>query len=322
MNESRLKSKVGLFVFICIVLTGALLLNFSKGASFFTPTYQLQLKAANVGGLKARSAVFISGVEVGNVMAMALDKDGKTVLIRLKILKQYPVHHDALFVIEQIGVLGDQFVAIYPGDNSGPFLKDGDEVEARSAFNLQEVARSASELIKRYDKVGEIAGETIARLNQQVLSPQTVSNFTMTIGNFRQMSERASGVMDRLDLIVSTNARPLALAMSNLVTFSAHLEKVATDLDDTILTNRAEINAAVKNFQGATASLKKIADDLEAGKGLAGSLLKDERMKLEISLTVSNLAIVSSNLATYGLLYKPPAPKPARPAAESRGKKF
>ena len=179
MSESRLQGKVGLFLVLGIVLIGVLLLNFSKGASIFTPTYQIRLKAANVGGLKARSAVFVSGVEVGNVMTMELDKDGKTVLLQLKIQKRYPLHRDATFVIEQIGVLGDQFVAIYPGDNSGPLLKDGEEVQARPAFNLQEVARSASELIKRYDKVGEAASEAITRLNDalnKALATQTIKD--------------------------------------------------------------------------------------------------------------------------------------------------
>lgn len=321
MSESRLQGKVGLFVFLGIVLIAVLLLNFSKGASFFTPTYQLRLKAASVGGLKARSAVFVSGVEVGNVMSMELDKDGKTVLLQLKIQKRYPLHRDATFVIEQIGVLGDQFVAIYPGDNSGRLLKDGEEVEARPAFNLQEVARSASELIKRYDKVGESAGEAITRLNSQVLDARTLSNFSTAIGNFRLMSERAVGVMDNVGGIVATNTVPLATSLSNLVRFSARLQTVAADLDDTILTNRAGISAAVQNLQGATASLKKITDDLQAGQGLAGGLLKDAQMKSDVSVTFSNLAVVSSNLAKYGLLYKP-KPPPSQPATELRGKHF
>jgi|APGre2960657468_1045069.scaffolds.fasta_scaffold02078_4 phospholipid/cholesterol/gamma-HCH transport system substrate-binding protein len=320
MSESRLQGKVGLFLVLGIVLIGVLLLNFSKGASIFTPTYQIRLKAANVGGLKARSAVFVSGVEVGNVMTMELDKDGKTVLLQLKIQKRYPLHRDATFVIEQIGVLGDQFVAIYPGDNSGPLLKDGEEVQARPAFNLQEVARSASELIKRYDKVGESASEAITRLNSQVLDAKTLSNFSSAIGNFRLMSERAVGVMDNVGGIVATNTIPLATTLSNLVRFSARLQTVAADLDDTILTNRAGINASVQNLQVATASLKKIADDLQSGKGLAGGLLKDEQMKADVSVTFSNLAVVSSNLAKYGLLYKPKPP--AKPATESRGKIF
>jgi len=45
-----------------LMLLAAILLVFSKGNSLFTPTYTLRLRAENVGGLKARSSVFISGV--------------------------------------------------------------------------------------------------------------------------------------------------------------------------------------------------------------------------------------------------------------------
>ena len=40
MNKSRLELKVGLFVFICLVLLAVLLMQFSKGATLFRPTYE------------------------------------------------------------------------------------------------------------------------------------------------------------------------------------------------------------------------------------------------------------------------------------------
>ena len=41
MNESRLEWKVGLFVFMGLVLLGGLLLQFSKGTTFFRSTYEI-----------------------------------------------------------------------------------------------------------------------------------------------------------------------------------------------------------------------------------------------------------------------------------------
>jgi hypothetical protein len=39
-------------------------------------------------------------------------------------------------------------------------------------------------------------------------------------------------------------------------------------------------------------------------------LLKDPALKLDASITVSNLAVLSSNLNRFGLLYKPRQPRP------------
>ena len=51
MSKSRLEFKVGLFVLVCLVLLGALLLQFSKGTLLLKPGYDLHLTAKNVGGL-------------------------------------------------------------------------------------------------------------------------------------------------------------------------------------------------------------------------------------------------------------------------------
>ena len=51
MEKSRLETKVGLFVFIGLALLAVLLIQFSKGTSLFSRTYELRLHAGNVGGL-------------------------------------------------------------------------------------------------------------------------------------------------------------------------------------------------------------------------------------------------------------------------------
>ena len=129
MAKSNLEKKVGLFVAIGLVLLAGLLLQFSKGTTFFRSTYVLHLKTSNVAGIKARSSVLMSGVPVGTVSRIELSPNGKHVTIYLKIYGDFKVHRDARFVIEQSGFLGDQYVGIIVGDNSGELLKDGDEVE-------------------------------------------------------------------------------------------------------------------------------------------------------------------------------------------------
>src|SRR5438067_1048289 len=130
MKTSRLEGKVGLFVFIGLVLLAALLLQFSKGTTFFRPTIQILLRAGNVGGLKMRAQVLMAGVQVGTVSDIRLGPQGTNVTITLKIYSQYTVHKDARFLIEQSGFLGDQYVAIMPTRNQGDVFRDGDTAEA------------------------------------------------------------------------------------------------------------------------------------------------------------------------------------------------
>src|SRR2546426_3335593 len=117
MTKPHLESKVGLFVFIGLVLLAVLLLQFSKGTTFFRPTYKLLLRAGDVGGLKTRASVLMAGVQVGSVADIKLGPQGTNVTITLKIYSQYEIHKDARFLIEQSGFLGDKYVAIMPTKN-------------------------------------------------------------------------------------------------------------------------------------------------------------------------------------------------------------
>ena len=308
MSEKRHASKVGLFVFIGLVLIAGLLLNFSRSAGLFKSKYHITMRTQSVAGLKEGADVFLSGVRIGNATRIRLDYKNKGVQVELTILSEFPLRTDSRFLIDQQGVLGDQFVNVTPGSSDAPLLKDGDVVEGNEPFNLQEVAQSANSLIKRFEQLGATVTEAITRLNNQVLDARTLSNLSLTMENIEGASSRAVVLVDNASGMISNSSPVLALSMTNLLNFSRKLDKVAMNVDETILTNRVELNEAMKNLRDATASLKQMTADMQSGKGLVGGLLKDEELRSDLSVTVSNLAILSSNLNRFGLLYKPKQP--------------
>ena len=84
-------------------------------------------------------------------------------------------------------------------------------------------------------------------------------------------------------------------------------------LSGLVETNSPGLNQAVKNIESATATLTNVMSDLQKGHGLAGNLLKNEKLATDVSLIASNLSIVSSNLnrlGLWGIMWKKkPAPK-------------
>jgi len=311
MNKARHEWKVGLFVFIGLVLLAGLLLQFSKGTTFFRPTYRILLRAANVGGLKARSQVLMAGVQIGTVSDLRLVPSGTNVTISLRLFSQFKIHKDARFLIEQSGFLGDQYVAIMPTRNLGDTFEDGDIAEAEAPFNMQEVARSAGGFIQRVDETAKKLNDAIADVRRLVLNEQTLTNLAAAVGNLRAASERALLTLDNFDALVSSNSPALAHSGSNLVVFSEQLNQFAGGLSGVLATNSEQINAAVKNIESSTIVLKNVMDELQAGKGLAGNLLKNEQLAATVSQIANNLSITSSNLNRLGLWgilwqHKPP----------------
>ncbi|HEX3626041.1 MAG TPA: MlaD family protein [Verrucomicrobiae bacterium] len=311
MDNKRLELKVGLFVFIGLVLLAALLIAFSKGTSVFRGTYTVHLVAANVGGLKLRASVLLAGVQVGAVSGIKLAPDGKSVNITLRVYNGTTIYNDANFVIEQAGFLGDQFVAVLPTANQGTIITNNEEVHCEPPFDMLAVARSASGFITRIDNTVAKVEASVSELQKSLLNEETLTNLSMAVANIKEASDHANGVVGGLDTLVATNSGQVHLAVSNIVFFSQELTQLAANANGVLDTNGVAISGAVSNLQAATTTLRQIADDMHAGKGLAGTILENQALATNVEVTVNNLEITTSNLNKFGIwhmLWSHPAP--------------
>ncbi|HEY1786523.1 MAG TPA: MlaD family protein [Verrucomicrobiae bacterium] len=321
MENKRLELKVGLFVFVGLVLLAVLLIAFSKGNSVFRGTYTVRLVATDVGGLKLKASVLLAGVQVGSVSDVQLAPDGRSVTIALDIYKGTTIYSDANFVIQQANFLADQYVAVLPTANQGSVITNNEIVHCEPPFDMQAVLRSATGFIQRVnDTVAKIEA-SVAQLQQTVLNEQTLTNLSIAMANIRSASDHADGVIGGLDTLVATNRQQISIAVSNLVCFSQELTRVAANADGIIATNGVGISGAVTNLQAATATLRQIANDMHEGKGLAGTVLENEQLAANVQETVNNLAITTSNLNEFGIwhmLWRHEPPHTNRPPKAPR----
>jgi len=301
MEKSRLEIKVGLFVSIGLVLVVTLMVWFSKGASLFRSTYTLRLHTPNVGGLKLQAGVLLAGVNVGNVQKIQIDPSGTNVTVLLQIYKSHPVYHDARFVIEMSGFLGDQYVSVVPTANALPLLTDGADVECDAPFNLQEVARGAAGFVQRLDETAKKLDASVTDLRSQVLNAQTLANFGNVMTNLRLFTDQALGAVQDIHGIIGTNRSQINDAVSNFVVFSTQLNQLGNSASNILAANGDNLTAATKNIQELTVSAQQLVKDVQSGQGLAGELLQNNQTATNVQLLAENLAIASSNLNRYGL---------------------
>lgn len=316
MDKSRLEWRVGIFVFIGLVVLAVLFLLLSKGASPFRPAYNLHLTAKNVGGLKTRSFVLMAGVQVGTVSGIRLNPSGTNVTILLRLYKDYPIHKDARFVIEQSGFLGDQYVSIVPADNLGPVFGPEEYASAQEPFNLQDVARSASGFIQRIDQTAKNLNDSISDVRRLLLNQETLTNVAAAVWNMRVVSERALSTVNELDALIATNRPPVSSAASNLLLFSREMNGLGDQLSDLLATNGPGVSSAVSNIDASTAALRSILDNAEAGKGLVGTLMRSEQFAGDVSGIARNLSITTSNLnrlGLWGILWSKKSPRTNQP---------
>lgn len=95
-----------------------------------------------IGGLKPRAPVTISGVKVGQVESIGLDQDLRA-RVKLDIDARLEIPIDSSAAILTAGLLGDQFIEIEPGAEE-EMLRNGEE------FSFTENALSIERLIGKF----------------------------------------------------------------------------------------------------------------------------------------------------------------------------
>lgn len=118
---------VGLFVLAGLAAVAYLSLSIG-GVSYTGPKgFFLFANFDEIGGLKTRAPVVISGVKVGVVTTIGLSDDYRAkVTFNLDPTLKLPVDTTASIVTS--GVLGDRYVSLQPGGDD-QLLKSGDRIE-------------------------------------------------------------------------------------------------------------------------------------------------------------------------------------------------
>ena len=140
MQTSRtVEILVGVFIALGMAAFFMLAMKVSNITAFTeNDTYTLLARFDNIGGLKERSPVRISGVRVGRVDNISYDDDQLEAIVSLRInSKHQRIPDDSAASIYTAGLLGEQYISLEPG-GSEEYFADGDVVdETQSAFVLE-----------------------------------------------------------------------------------------------------------------------------------------------------------------------------------------
>jgi phospholipid/cholesterol/gamma-HCH transport system substrate-binding protein len=102
--------------------------------------YMLIARFDNVGSLKERAPVSMSGVRIGRVEKIRFDQDTFQALVTLRIEPRFNRIPDDTFAnIFTAGLLGEQYIGLDPG-GSLDYLTDGSQIEhTQSALVLEQM---------------------------------------------------------------------------------------------------------------------------------------------------------------------------------------
>jgi phospholipid/cholesterol/gamma-HCH transport system substrate-binding protein len=140
-NSRSMEIAVGLFVAGGLAALFMLAMQVSNlSANISGENYTVTAAFQNIGGLKVRSPVTVSGVRVGRVEAIDYDTKGYEAVVTLRIEDKYNTFpEDTSASIFTAGLLGEQYIALQPG-GSEKNLKAGDRIHlTQSALVLEQI---------------------------------------------------------------------------------------------------------------------------------------------------------------------------------------
>ena len=141
MRQKNLELMVGLFVALGVAAFLILALKASDLTSLGNDQgYRITARFENIGGVKVRAPVTLSGVRIGRVVGIDLDPQSYEAVVTLSI---DPRHNrlptDSGASILTSGLLGEQYVGLEPG-GMDDYLKDGGVIRlTQSALVLEKL---------------------------------------------------------------------------------------------------------------------------------------------------------------------------------------
>jgi phospholipid/cholesterol/gamma-HCH transport system substrate-binding protein len=124
MKKYSKETMVGIFVVIGLICIGYMTVKLGHVGFFGDNTYTLYAPFNRVTGLRVGNAVYMFGLQIGQVATFELNQQKDLVVVDLKIDKGIKIYDDALASIKTQGLIGDKYVSIDPG-GAGELLKPG-----------------------------------------------------------------------------------------------------------------------------------------------------------------------------------------------------
>lgn len=152
VKYTRVDLAVGAFVLFGLAALAYLALKIGGGALVGRDTTTVRARFANLGGLAPGASVLISGVIVGKVEKVELDKN-YAAIATLRVRKDVPLPSDTMAAIRSSGLIGDKHIALTPGGDTVLLQPDELIVDTESAVDLESlISRFAFGGVKTADE--------------------------------------------------------------------------------------------------------------------------------------------------------------------------
>jgi phospholipid/cholesterol/gamma-HCH transport system substrate-binding protein len=324
-------AKIGLFMLVALIVLGVFIIKIEDiPVGERGERLMVTARFTSAAGLDRKAPVRIAGVRVGKVEIVRLD--GAEAVLELSLDPQVLLHEGASAQVSSMGMLGDRYVEIFPGDPSAPLLPPGSELAGATPPSFDDVMQVATEIgadVKEVtealrgsiggdqgaQKIGEIVDnirDLTASLKELIAANQV--NVNQTTENFREFSatlreelpkiaDKMNLLADQLNEVVGENRDNVEVSLENIREVSGRLRTTADNLNqitDKVASGEGTIGKLV-NDDETVENLNETLDSIDNGvQTLQNSLGRFERFRLDMTIRGEGLSESSDGRFAFG----------------------
>lgn len=193
-KKVNLELKAGIFAFIGLLILTLAIFSVSE-IHIFRPGYLIKVYFNFASGINVGSPVRVAGVEAGEVRGIELsydkNKEKAEVALQVWIDEDVKIPRDSQAYVNVLGLIGETYLEIIPGQDYTHLLKKGDILAGRDPLSTETLMEAVSKVATGFTKVLSSVDE--------VMDEQTKVALKETIHNFRDVSENLKVITGRLE---------------------------------------------------------------------------------------------------------------------------
>lgn len=240
------------------------------------PGYVLYSQFDWGSGLRQGQPVMLSGVSVGYVDAVDINRNGK-LLVTMRVYNRYQVPDGTVAKVAPNGVFGDMMVAMTPSKPTDVFFAAGDTIPAGPP------TVGIGEVLTKVDAISQDIQALTKALRTELVEDgglkdvrKTVTSANALIANLSEIAEAQSAELTR----TQRSIQRLANAVD-----SAQVDSTVKAIGE--LTRN--VNGLTTDLKATTTQLNAILAKLEGSEGSAGLLLNDPGMYRDVRSLLQRL---------------------------------
>ncbi len=231
---------------------------FRKGGYSEKDSYLVHAYFSDATGLTWKSRAQIAGIQVGEVVEIALT--GAKARLDIRVKNTVELHTDACFTKTfPSALLPDALLEVQPGSPEKPLLRDLPESERNITC-----VREATSVQQLLDSLARIAADV------QLVTGDLAKTVAGDRG-LREIVENLASATKRIDDTIARNEQNLSDILSNTKDFTADLREISARDKDKIGRIATNVEELTGKLKVVAASLQEIIDPGSGGSGGAAS---------------------------------------------------